>query len=764
MENPVVPLDFWPSPLDAAGRRTILATEGSNLGEVLTGTLPAGADALVLLNGDPVDPETWDDIFLRMGDVVQARTVLHGGDGSNPIAAVLSIAVLLTAPSLAALLPGATATAGAGAGVFGGFATGLTTFGNFAAAAIGAVGLVAVNNLFPPRLPKPGPKGAAQDRLYTLTGGRNRQEPFGKMLLVIGQHRVFPDYAAKPYAEFVSPNLVPNTWPENTPWDFGLGSANINYTNVQVSSEGDQYLNELFDFGLGNLRISNERRGETALTSYDDVATQVQKDTITLFAGNVDTIEGGPLDRTATYVITRTTEDDTTKIAVDLVSLHLTVDSDGDFVGQSNQFKIEYRVNGTTDWTSATETVQSPSGAKATRGVRRSFEYGPLTADSYDVRVTLLTSWPEGGDNRRRGEAVLFAVRAYQDNEADFDGRNPYAIRTRASKQISGTPPPFSADVAQLVPVWDGTQWVADQVTSNPAWQFRQLAIGYYDSHGELTAGGGRPASEIDDEAIKAWGAFCDANGLTCNLVLSDDRGVREILDLIAQCGWASYSPATGKIGVIWENANQPLSAVFTPANIVAGSFNAQWNNQNIAEEVIGDFVDEDSGYEPNSLRRTVSGVTNPKRSINVDMEGITDGEQVAKELNRTVSAQKRLRRMVSWEVSASGLLVTRGNVVGLAHGLVGGTLGGRLRSIDAARTGVTLSSEIAALGYIWMWTQDGRVHSTTYTAASYPNRVIALADAIPAVPAGIADEASSYCVYDVPRRRAEDEGSDHGD
>ena len=750
MDQQVARLDYWPSPLSADGRRSILAREGARLSDLIAEVTPAGEDTMVLLNGAAVDPMIWDEVVLRMGDVVQARTVLHLGDGSNPIAAVLSIAVLLAAPALAALLPGAGIAGGAALGSLGGLTAGLTTFGHFAAAAIGVVGLVAVNNLFPPRLPGGRDPQADLDRLYTLTEGQNQRREFAPMLLLIGQHRMLPDYAAQPYTEFVSPNQVPDDYPEDVGFDFGfgfgLGLGNLQFSNVRVSDEGDQYLNELFDFGIGNLRISNERRGETLLAEYDDVATQVQQDSITLFAGNVDTIEGGELDRTATYQITRTTKGDTTKIAVDLASVHLTVNDDGDVIGRSNEFTVRYRTSGAMPgaWVSQTITIQSPSGNKARRGVRRSYEYGGLAAGTYDVEVTLNTAWPEG-DDRRRGEAVLFAIRAFQDNEADFNGRNAYAVRTRASKQLSGRPPPFSADVVQLVPVWDGAQWVDAQATSNPAWHYRQFARGYYNDAGELMGGGGLALSQISDDEIKAWGAFCDANSLTCDLVISDGRKARETLDLIAQCGWGSYSKASGKVGVIWENDDQPVSAVFTPANIVAGSFRAQWNNQNLAEEVIGQYIDKESGYEQNSLRRTVSGITNPKRTITVPMEGITDGEQVAKELNRTVSAQTRHRRLMSWEVSAAGLLVTRGNVVGLAHGLVGGTLGGRFRSIDQARTGVRLSSDIAAAGHLWVWMQDGSVHSTTYSAAAYPSRDITLATALPALPAGIQDEASSY-------------------
>ena len=75
-------------------------------------------------------------------------------------------------------------------------------------------------------------------------------------------------------------------------------------------------------------------------------------------------------------------------------------------------------------------------------------------------------------------------------------------------------------------------------------------------------AGRGLASTRIDDETLKTWGAFCDTNGLTCNVVIDSRVTDTEIENLIAQCGWASVTKSSGKLGVVWENDDQPVTAL----------------------------------------------------------------------------------------------------------------------------------------------------------------------------------------------------------
>ena len=695
MSKALVPVDVWPHPISAEGRAYIRALEGCTLDDALSQILPPD-DAYAIINGEIIPRDQWRHVRLRGGDIVQARVVLHGGRGSNPIAVVLSIAILLAAPFAAAALLPATASAALLAA---------TT------AAIAAVGLLVTNTLLPPRLPSQG-DAADAPRQYSLAAGSNRVRQFGELQLIVGTHRIFPDVVALPYTEF--------------------------------DADGDQILNEIFDFGIGDLEIETERFGETVTSSYDSLETESQVDTITLVAGNVDTVEGGELNRDDTYEITRTTEDGVTKIAVDLVSQHFTINDDGDLVGQSNSFRIRYKLSSASSWTSSTRIISTPSGGAGRNPTRKTYEFDGLTSGAYDVEVTLNTSWPVA-DTKRTGSAALISVRGYQENVADFDGRNAYAIRIKATGQVYGRLDSFSADCHQKIPTWTGSAWTGNEQTSNPAWIARQMLRGWFNSNDLLVAGFGFTTDDYEEDQIKEWGEFCDDNSLTCNHIFEGQLDAEAALRLVAQCGWATVSTATGKVGFVWENDDQPVTALFTPANIVAGTFSSLADNQELADEVIGTYVDKDGDYKPNTIRRTVSGVTSPKRPVTIPLDGITDGDQAAKEINRTVSAQVRHVWNRTWEARGDGVLVARGDVVGLAHDLVGGSVGARLLAINAARDEVTLSGQVAAAGTLWVWDLNGNVHSTAYTANSYPTDEVELTTALPDPPNGVTDEPLAY-------------------
>ena len=260
-------------------------------------------------------------------------------------------------------------------------------------------------------------------------------------------------------------------------------------------------------------------------------------------------------------------------------------------------------------------------------------------------------------------------------------------------------------------------------------------------------AGRGLSDNEIDDESLKLWGAWCDANSLRCDLVIDSAATDAEIEQLIAQCGWASVSKATGKRGVIWENDNHPVTVVFNPANIVAGSMRIEYQNEGLADEVVGTFVDRDSEYGQNTIRRLVEGVVAPARTVTVPLRGITGGAQAAKELNRMAAAQHYHQRHITWEASAEGgpLFVTRGDVVGLGHDLAGGTVGSRLTDLDTGRVTLTTPIALPASGMAWIWGLDGSIHVTSFTRSTLDAMAMVVAVALPTTPGNISDDPSAY-------------------
>ena len=139
-------------------------------------------------------------------------------------------------------------------------------------------------------------------------------------------------------------------------------------------------------------------------------------------------------------------------------------------------------------------------------------------------------------------------------------------------------------------------------------------------------------------------------------------------------------------------------------------------------------------------MRRCVPGVGTPERPVTVPLKGITDGTQAAKEANRMAAAQFYHARVITWE---SVLRAVRGDVVALAHDLAGGSVGGRLISINDTRDEIEITAEIPLLGTIWIWDLNGDVFSYQYTRSG--STVSLTSGALPSAPLGIEDDPLSY-------------------
>ena len=695
-------LDVYPNALTNEGAHFLIARPGETIAAIMGRVALDGA--LVERNGEVLARETWDAIAIAEGDRVVIRATV-AGRGFNPLAALLSIAVLVAAPALGAAFASTSAFSSLAGGLGITSAAGLTALQAGVTAAIGAAGMLIVNTVFPPRLPDLGGGAGQAVPQYSISGGRNPRRPFAPLLLVLGEHRVFPDLASNPYTEF----------------------------------EGDdQYLAQVFDWGLGELDISDIRIGDTLLSEFADVETSYDSP-VSLVHGNVNTSAGGELEDMDP--ITRTTATGTGRIGVDLVAQHFRSEDDGDLDGREVDFRIEHRVHGSVGaWLSRTETLSTPDGADARNLVRRSV-YFDVAEGQWDVRVRRTSDY-DADDERILHRAVWGALRSYQADATDWTGRSPYAVRIRASGQLQGALDRVSGLARQQFQTWAGGAWTdAATASRNPAAVLRGYWLGWAEGEDKL-AGMHLDPDTINHDVLGGWYEFCDANGLTCDLVLTAQRDHDAMNKLIAQCGWATVDRQAGEWSVIWESEDEPVSAIITPANIVAGSLGVVYNHDNLADEVIVDYIDAESGYQSNTLRRRVDLNVPPIRPVTVRLEGVTDGEAAARECNRIAAAQVFHTRAIAWEMPSEGLSIRRGRVVALAHDLVGGTSGGRLVAIDAARTRLTLSPSVAAEGTIWIWDLMGDVHASAYTGIGDS---ILLADALPAAPSGIDDDPLAY-------------------
>lgn len=744
--RPAPSLVYMPHPMLAAAGRQI-HFDAFQAGESIAGYLrrleiKIGSQPVTLaLNGEYIAREEWELTYPAAGDLLTMRAMVHGGGGSDIGRIVAIIAVMVAAWWLGPYVGGFLTTgswAAAGSGTFAAFlGTAIVSIG----------GTLLINALLPPPRPSniDGRLGSSSPT-FALSGGTNRARPFEPMTVVMGKHRVFPDYGAKFYTEFVG---------------------------------DDQYLNQVFHFGLSDALLSDFRIGTTPLESYQGVTLEISgaDGALTLFPGNVDSQPGGALTAAASWVA-RTSAVDATQLAVEIVG-NLYKAGNGGIEALSAQIEIQFRKVGTATWNAfalqnvivgyhasywsagyfqsvyqervgyqtiwrqvaygsvdpaqhANGDVYSPGAIWRYRNyaeiVRNNIftgqpslvepappreiygEVPTITISSgstkpirltyrrtvergqYEVRARRIT--PDTTDSTLISSLAWSQLRSYQPDDTDYTGQLRVALRIKASGQLQGTVDQLSAIASartnaffpQNPPTWSNIE------TSNPAWWFLDAARGRF-INGRRVYGAGLPDSRIDLEGIKAFGVWCELKGLTFNFVFDAAISCQEMLEKIAVCGRASLSWATGKLGVVWDAPGLPVTAVFGMSNIRRRTFDVNYVTEKLADEIVVRFINPDLDWSYDTVRAKVPGVVTPVQPVEITIDGITNMDQAGREANLRAAAQFYRRRMITWETDFEGLPAARGDVIALSHDLTRWGYSGRL--LGGTSTGVQLDRQV---------------------------------------------------------------------
>ena len=665
-------VDFWPHPLTSAGRRQSVAAvpaAGASLAAVLRqGGMALGGGAVeARVDGEPVARADWARRRVSPGQIVEARAVVQGGGDSEPFEIVSTIAALALRLGPAGLSLGQAARA-AEAKVIGG---------------------LVVNALFPVELPDAGEPGKA---LFSLHGGANQARPYEPAMMVLGTHRVFPDLAAQERAQFI---------------------------------DNDQYLFQLFDFGVGDLDISELKIGDALLSSFSD-ATQEKKlpgQAVTLLAGDAQTVFGGKLaepdagDPWGDWSDAKTSGAKAQRLELDFVGAFFGRTKKGEGELRNVAIEIQRGEHGTSSWT-AVPSVTVTLTNNATEAARKTVQLTLTDATKqWDIRARRKAALDSNGRIAKRTTdrgVTWMALRTFQANAADATGRTRLALKIKASGQLQGRIERLSALVKQKVPTWNGTAWSANKITSNPADIFRWFVKGVR-ADGRLLAGVGLPDSRIDETSIRAWRTWCAGQGLKCDAVLTGSQSIAEVLNMICRCGRASASWASGKLGVVFDQAGLAPTAMITPGNIIAGTLEVSYADGRLADEIVARYLDPDFDWQPAELRRLKAGVTAPSRTATVTLTGITSREQAKAETNLIAARQQHHRRRVTWEMGPEGLTIGRGDVVQATSDLLSGGTTGRLRPGGTAASPV-LSHAIniaSGVNHLTLRLLDGTLHTS---------------------------------------------------
>lgn len=769
-------------------------------------------EIVVVLNDRLLTVAEWDEICPQPSDILNVQAVVSGGGGkdgggSNALQVVLMIVVMVVAwyvaPELGAFMGGF--GEGATASTVGNFGLTLGQWTGISAAAVMMAGNMVLGAVF-----KPSGKAlssangleaaSANTPNYSLSGGSNSIRPYEPMPVVMGRHRIFPDYGAKPYTEFQGE---------------------------------DQYLYQVFNFGTSALALTDFKIGETSLWNYSGVSTYWgdANGRIGGFPGNVDSDAGAQLIRGAGWV-QRTTSPETIQIAVDiegavyyqgdrgLVSCAATIEayyaptgtgawvpmaahtvvsystgywslqtvetiyeysefssysyqkitqqaaaSDGHYEGETQIVReafdsaeyVDYSystthhpaIYGTWHWVdfgtadrnywphpdpvpsySTAYNLDISHGASQ-KSQRNTLRVG-VASGQYDVIVRLTSARSElgeigEGDNRGGYQYSFSVLKSYQQDTANYAGQTRFGMVIKASGQLNGVVQKLSAMAEAYCNVWDGSSW-RWMPTSNPAWWFLDFALGRKNAYGVKLYGCHLGWENIDVASLKLWAQFCDAEGLSCNMILDRNQSAWDTLTTIARCGMASVSYSSGTLGVIWDRKNASPVAAFGMSNIIKGSFSVQYVTENLADEIVVSFVDEARDWQQQQVRTLSPGITSPTRTSTVELMGCTNAAMAGKFANYLAAQQVYRKRMITWESDFEGFTCQRGDVVILSHDLTQWGYSGRF--VNVAGATLTLERPVPRSGvaeYLMVAFPDGTLTTYTVTAGTGDQDVITL-------------------------------------
>ncbi|EJN15682.1 hypothetical protein PMI42_00699 [Bradyrhizobium sp. YR681] len=593
---------------------------------------------IVHLDGHPIAPENFRKVRVKAGVTLTFMPRLQNGGAiwKTVLTAVVAITALIVAPYLApGLVTAFTAI---------GISVSVATATAIAAAGVMLAGGLALNALFPTRSPQLSSDSASSTGLNSIQGAQNTGDPFGPVPVVLGRHRQSPRLGAKQYTEIVG---------------------------------DDQYLRVLFCLGYGPLLIEDMRLGETPLSTYADVETEIRQGfpgdpPITLYPGEVDEVPLTiTLDNTHTSWgnsggagdwYSQTSADDADEIALDFTApqgMYQVNKSTGDLENTTVSIQVQYRKVGDVAFISGGDLLFSRATKPSRKGWRMAVARGQYEVQSRRVGGT--NSTPENVVDTVQWTALRSIKHA-----PPIAFAKPLALvalRIRATDQLSGAISSFNCVTTSLVSAYTGSGsiWAADTASAWPPDLFRHVLQGPANARPRADA-------QIDIAGLQDWYTYCVAKGFKFNQVLTAVGSVYDKLADIASAGRAVVTFVNGKWGVAWDRPSDPIVQHFTPRNSWGFQGQRPYAQQPHGWRVT--FINEDNGFTQDERIVYDDGYDSSNATLfeGLEFPGVTDPDLIWKH-GRFHIAQSRLRpEKLSLSVGWEHLVATRGDRVRVTH------------------------------------------------------------------------------------------------
>ncbi len=645
--------------LDRSQNKAFRAEPGRSLRELQpVTTLPR----MCFYNGDIVLPEDLDWVP-SASDHVRFAVLPQGGGGGGS-AAILGIIMIV-------------------AGIFIPGAQGLLLMvGGFAALATSLIPMPNMSALTDAQTPTPSPT-------YSTQLGGNSARLGGAIPVLYGRHLINPDFASQPYSEFANDAAYNQDYYAL----LSLGHLGASY-DIEALQLDDTDLSHFIEV---QTHLVGPGAGAAVTLVNPCVVNAVE------VSGN-DMKHGvyiGPFAACGPGL-------KSSVICIDIIcprGLYY-ANSDGSLGSKTITWLVEARkitdrgaVAG--DWILlGNETLTAATNTQ----IRKTYRY----ATGADVLVgffALPSTYPLGryevrvsrqdveDTNTRAAHAIQWAaMRAYVVKPAPLEPQATFLeVKMRATSQLTGlSSRKLSAIVQRHLPTWHpDTGWSDPVVTNSIAWAFADVCR-------STVYGAGLPDARIDLQTLYELDQVWAERGDTFNGIFDKRITVWAALTAIARAGRARPIMRFGVITVVRDGQQDLPVALFNMRNIVRGSFSIDYElvDEDSPDGLETSYFDEET-WSTQYVRKPVPGVEESVNPANGTLMGVTNFAQAERETLYAVAAPVYRNAVVSFKTEMEGYLPSFGDLIAVAHDVVGWGISGDIEAWDDSTFTATATEDL---------------------------------------------------------------------
>ncbi|AJD82858.1 central tail fiber J [Achromobacter phage 83-24] len=594
-------------------------------GKTMTRRLPF----LVVRNGQPLLEKQFSTRVTKDDHISIIHMPKGGGGGSNPLQAIMIIAVAVAAAYTGAWVGGANGLA-MGAG-----------WGAAASAAVMIGGTLLLSMFFPP--PTPSALDYSRESAsptYSLNAQGNTARLLEAIPVLYGRFRTYPDLASSPYSETVG---------------------------------NEQYLYQLFCITQGQMEVEKIMVENDDVSSYGEIQYQIVNpgEAVTLFPDNVITsiaVNGLELEPTEIFGPFSTSGPgvQTNFIAVDLFwpGGAYFMDERGKFTASTVNVRFEYQQiddTGTAlgpwnvlfekDYTFSTSTPQSATEKIAV----------PLGL--YHVR-----GWRSTGinpDNKEQNRVNWSALRGYAQSQRNYGDVTLLATIMKASNNLNQqTSRRINVIGTRKLPVWDPVNgWSVNPVpTKNPLWAACDILR-------NSTYGRRMPTSRINVQEAYRLSQVVASRGDEFNGVFDSTTQLWDALSKVLRVCRTVPVNYAGLVDFVRNEPKTVPTYMFQPQNMLENSFSTDYlfvDTSSTPNYVQIEYTNAET-WSQETVDCVLPGVA-PTVPSKVSMIGVTNRAQAWREGMSMAAANRDQRRMISFTTGREGYLPRYGDLVQISH------------------------------------------------------------------------------------------------